>query len=261
MTEAYPSDSELLSLQQDEQTGVEYIATGQSPYYLHFRKLVQRLLLATKRANDLRVFDEGGLNVGIKAGGFWLGTEFVEASGWSGVELADNKEAIYLYIDSDGELVTEEYSGFPEMSEAAHVRLAVVTTSGADITEIADCRGGHGFVLPFAAGGIRRTIEGHTADDTLEVCESGSAHTNLGATEVVTLTLPASAGAGTEFTFAVQAGYQLRIEPGSAAIRDSSGQTAGKYKWADGVGNCIRLVADENGDWVTVSKSGTWTEE
>ena len=68
MAEVYPSDSELLDLLADSETGVEYIPTGTAPYYLHFRKLLYRLLLATKRANDFRVYDEGGLSVGIKPG-------------------------------------------------------------------------------------------------------------------------------------------------------------------------------------------------
>ena len=86
-------------------------------------------------------------------------------------------------------------------------------------------------------------------------------HTNLGASSVVTLSLPASAAAGTCFTFAVQASQELRIEPGTATIRDSSGQTAGKYKSANSIGVCLSLVADSNGDWATAGKSGVWTEE
>ena len=41
----------------------------------------------------------------------------------------------------------------------------------------------------------------------------------------------------------------------------NSGQTADKYKWADAIGECLVLVADENGDWVTVAKNGVWSEE
>ena len=54
MVEVYPSDNELLNITSDSETGVEYISTGQSPYYLQFRKLLYRLLIAVKRANDLR---------------------------------------------------------------------------------------------------------------------------------------------------------------------------------------------------------------
>jgi hypothetical protein len=261
MAEVHPSDNTLLNMQSDSETGVEYIPTGTAPYYLQFRRLLYRLLLAARRANDLRVYDEGGLDIGVKSGKFWLGTEQVSYSGSSGNALADDKAAIYVYLDSAGNLVTNEYTGFPDMSVAPHIRLAVVTTSGGDILLISDSRVGHNFVMPHGAGGVKKTIEAHTGDDTLAVAESGSAHTNLGATGTVTLTLPASAPAGTAFIFAVQAAQELRTDPGAAAIRDDSGQTTGKYKSANGIGECLSLVADANGDWVTVAKNGTWTEE
>jgi len=261
MAEVYPSDNELLNIESDIETGVEYIPTGTSPYYLQFRKLLYRLLLATRRANDLRVFDEGGLDIGVKSGKFWLGNELVSYEGSSGNTLADDKDAIYIYLDSEANLVADEYSGFPDMKTTAHIRLAVVTTSSGAITSIVDARDGHNFYLPYSAGGIKKDIEAHTSDDTLTEAESGSVHNNLGATGVVTLTLPESAAAGTVFCFAVQSSNELRIEPGSAAIRDTSGQAAGKYKSADAIGESITLVADSNGDWVTIAKNGDWTEE
>jgi hypothetical protein len=63
------------------------------------------------------------------------------------------------------------------------------------------------------------------------------------------------------FSFAVQSAQELRIDPGTAAIRDDSGQTADKYKSANAIGSSVSLVADSNGDWITVAKNGTWTEE
>jgi hypothetical protein len=261
MVEVYPSDNELLNIQSDSETGVEYIATGQSPYYLQFRKLLYRLLLAAGRANDLRVYDEGGLDIGVKAGKFWLGTELVEYSGSSGNTLADDKDDIYVYLDGDGNLVTNEYSDFPDMATTPHVRLAVVSTSDGDIASITDCRVGHNFVVPYASGGIKRTLEEHTSNDTLTVAESGGIHSNLGATATLTLTLPSSAPEGTVFTFAVQAAQELRVDPQDASIRDDSGQTADKYKSANTIGASITLVADSNGDWATVAKNGSWSEE
>jgi hypothetical protein len=77
----------------------------------------------------------------------------------------------------------------------------------------------------------------------------------------VTLILPAAAPEGSEFAFAVQAAQELRIDPGSAAIRDDAGQTADKYKSASAIGASLTLVADVNGDWATVAKNETWTEE
>jgi hypothetical protein len=261
MAEVYPSDNELLNVQSDSETGVEYIPTGTSPYYLQFRKLLYRLLLAAKRANDLRVYDEGGLDIGVKEGKFWSGTELVSYGGSSSNTLADDKANIYVYLDSSGNLVTNEYSGFPDMAATPHIRLAVVITSDGDIESITDCRAGHNVVMPYGAGGMKKTIEAHASDDTLMTVESGSVHSNLGATGTVALTLPASAPAGTVFTFVVQAAQELRIDPGAAIIRDDSGQTADKYKSADAIGECLTLVADSNGDWATMAKNGTWTEE
>lgn len=261
MSEVYPSDNELLNVTSDTETGVEYIATGTAPYYLHFRKLLYRLLLATKRANDLRVFDEGGLDIGVKPGKFWPGTQLVSYQGSSGNTLADDKENIYVYLDSSGSLITNEYSGFPDMATVPHIRLAVVTTSSGDITSIVDARGHHNVMMPYGAGGVKKIIEAHTTDEALTAAESGSVHSNLGATGAVTLTLPTSAPAGTVFTFVVQAAQELRVDPGTATIRDDSGQTADKYKAADAIGECLTLIADANGDWATIAKNGTWIEE
>ena len=261
MAEIYPSDNELLNIESDSETGVEYIATGQAPYYLHFRKMLYRLMLACRRANDLRVYCESDLDIGVKAGKFWVGNQLVSYAGSSGNTLADDKAGIYVYLDSSGTLVTDEYTAFPDMATEAHVRLAVVVTSSGSISSITDSRQGHNFCLHYAAGGVKKTIEAHTANDTLTEAESGSVHTNLGAGGAVTLTLPGSASEGVVFTFAVQAAQELRIDPGTATIRDDSGQTADKYKSADAIGECISLAADGNGDWVTIAKSGTWTEE
>ncbi len=109
--------------------------------------------------------------------------------------------------------------------------------------------------------GAKLTIEAHTTDDTLRENESGSVHSNLAAAVAVTLTLPASASKGIHYYFAVQAAQELRIDPGTKTIRDDSGQTADKYKTANAIGESIHIVADANGDWETVSKYGTWTEE
>jgi len=261
MAEVYPADNELLDIISDTETGVEYIPTGTAPYYLHFRKLLYRLLLATKRSNDLRVFDEGNLGIGVKAGKFWVGMTLIDYPGSSGNELADDKASIYVYLDSAGNLVVDEYSAFPDMATSGHVRLAVVTTSGGDITSLIDARDYHSISMPTSGGSGGTTIEAHTSNDTLAESESGSVHTNLGATGTITLTLPPTAAAGTTFTFAVQTAQQLRVDPGTATIRDNSGITPDKYKWADAVGESLTLVADANGDWVTIAKNGTWSEE
>lgn len=257
MSEVYPSDSDLNAILEEVETGVEYIPTGTVSYHLHFRKLLYRLLLAAKRSNDLRVFDEGGLNIGVKAGKFFNGTTLVSYAGSTGNVLAASKANIYVYLNSLGTLVIDEYTAFPVMADEKHVRLAVVTTSTDDITALVDSRDHHSIAVPSSGS----SIESHTANDALTEAESGSYHSNLGATGTVTLTLPATATAGTKFTIACQAAQEIRIDPGTATIRDDVGQTADKYKACSTIGACISLVADENGDWVTIAKNGTWTEE
>ena len=185
----------------------------------------------------------------------------VSYEGSSGNTLADDKANIYIYLDLSGNLVMDEYDGFPDMATTPHIRLAQVSTSGGDVDAITDRRVGHNIVMPSLAGCATKTIEAHTSDDTLTVAESGGVHSNLGATGTVTLTLPASAPSGTFFSFAVQANQYLLVDPGTATIRDDSGQTADKYKKANTIGAALTLVADANGDWVTIGKNGTWTEE
>ena len=151
MSEVYPSDNSLLNLAGDAETGVEYIETGKAPYYLEFRKLQYRLLQATRRANDLRVFDEGGLDIGVKAGKFWFGSILREYTASIGNTLADDKANIYIYINSAGTLVITEYTAFPD-PDTFHIRLAQVTTSGGDITAITDKRGTELFTQPITGG-------------------------------------------------------------------------------------------------------------
>ena len=108
---------------------------------------------------------------------------------------------------------------------------------------------------------MTNTVEDHIADDTLTEHETGGVHSNLGATGAITLTLPTVEKAGIKFTFAVQAAQELRVDPGAATILDDSGQTADKYKTANAIGESIQIISNSAGDWYTISKNGTWTEE
>jgi len=144
MAEVYPSDAALNALSSDTETGVEYITTGQAPYYTNWRKAMQRHLLASKRANDLRVFDEGSLDVGVKAGKYFTGTAYGSYSGSTGNTLTDNTTN-YLYLNSAGAL-TVNTTGYPS-DRVNHIRLATVTTASGEITAITDDRG-YSFISP-----------------------------------------------------------------------------------------------------------------
>ena len=203
MAEVYPSDSALNALLSEAETGVEYIPTGTTPYYLHFRKLLYRLLLATRRANDLRVFDEGGLSIGVKAGKFFNGSSFVVYAGSSGNALADNQSAIYIYLDISGNLVTTEYTAFPDPASVVHVRLAVVTTSGGDITSINDARDHHSHSVNISP--VKRTVDDQRFTVNITEAQTGSIFTNYGALEMAIYNLPDPASSGLIYTFSLAA--------------------------------------------------------
>lgn len=105
----------------------------------------------------------------------------------------------------------------------------------------------------------------HTAAYTISRHETGHiVHTNLGAGAAVTITLPQTVSAGFVCRFAVMTGgQQLRIDPGAAGAIYVNGakQTDDKYIWADDEGESITLIADGNGDWISMYGVGTWGVE
>lgn len=111
--------------------------------------------------------------------------------------------------------------------------------------------------------GQRLRYEAHTAGDTLTEQESGSLHSNAGASGTITLTLPPVED-GLEFTFVVRAAQQLRLDPnGTETISlPSTGVpgAAGKYLVADAIGESVRLVG-AGGNWHVLGYTGTWTAE
>jgi len=223
---------------------------------LHFRKLLYRLLLSTRRANDFRVYHEGGLVYGIKPGRFFNGVKVVEYAGSSGNVLADDS-LFYIYLDSTGTIQFKE-SDYWHDPIGPEVWLAEVTTSNGDITSIVDCRDVHSMSMPFID---RPIVEAHTANDQLSSSESGSIHTNRGATGPVTIFMPNYHVAGSRFTVSVQAAQELRIDPVAAVIVDESGVRVSKYKSCSTVGAFMTVVDDGDGNWMVTGKSGTWVEE
>jgi hypothetical protein len=115
-------------------------------------------------------------------------------------------------------------------------------------------------VRPVVPHGV--VVEDHTANDTLLAAESGSIHTNAGASGAITLTLPSGAPAGTIFTFVVAAVQNLAIKAGnndkiilgndSDALADGEALTLTPGD-ANDVGMCITLVALSSGDWLPIS--------
>ncbi len=138
MSERYPDDSSLLALAEDAHSGVEYIATGKSPYFLEFRRLVQRLLLTAGRAGDLRVYQDGDLTIGVRDGRCVIGDAVVAYSGAGDVGVADD-ETTSVWLDEAGVLQTGT-AGMPS-DRTMFVPLADVVSADGVITSVTDRRG------------------------------------------------------------------------------------------------------------------------
>lgn len=108
------------------------------------------------------------------------------------------------------------------------------------------------------------SVEVHTASDTLTASESGTWHTNQGASGAITFTLPA-ATVGLRFGFCVQTAQELRIDPnGSETISATATGVpgaAGKYLTADAVQELVEIACIKAGSWAVLRAVGTWTHE
>lgn len=138
MPETYPDDSTLLDLTQDDVTGVEYIPTGQSPYVMAYRRMLYRLLRASERANDLRVYAMGGRMVGVRAGRCFVGDQARDVAEAVPIEL-DADATTHLYIDAAGTVATST-TGLPA-DRSRFIPLAQVATDSDSITQLTDLRG------------------------------------------------------------------------------------------------------------------------
>jgi len=143
MTELYPSDTIInaLSGTNDAEQGVTYPAIYEAPYYTTFYKMLYRLLDVARRAGDLRVYKDGTLTFGVKAGKFFHNDQFVEFPGATGQSLT-NDAVNSIYLTAAGTLVVN-VTGFPVPSVTPHIRLATINTSGGayEHDDISDQRG------------------------------------------------------------------------------------------------------------------------
>lgn len=138
MPETYPDDATLLVQDEDAATGVPYIPTGVSPYFLQYRRMLHRLLRASERANDLRVYPAGGRMVGVRGGRCFVGAQPRSVAAVEPIEL-DADATTHLYIDTAGEVQTST-AGLPA-DRATFIPLAEATTDADHVTSLTDLRG------------------------------------------------------------------------------------------------------------------------
>jgi hypothetical protein len=138
MSEFYPDDASLLAMAQDSHSGVEMIPTGQSPYVLAFRRLMQRLLLATGRAGDLRVYQDGDLSVGVRPGRCRVQGASLDFVGCTEIAIAPSA-VTHLWLDGGGN-VQSATDGLPA-DRSTGLPLAQVAADAIHITALIDLRG------------------------------------------------------------------------------------------------------------------------
>lgn len=138
MPEVYPDDATLLAMSEDAATGVEYIATGRSPYYLEFRRMLHRLLRSAERANDLRVYQDGDLTVGVRPGRCRIGDAVISFAGAEGVAVAASGQT-HVWLDAAG-AVQSGTAGLPTDANS-YLPLARVEAGASVISVVEDLRG------------------------------------------------------------------------------------------------------------------------
>lgn len=99
----------------------------------------------------------------------------------------------------------------------------------------------------------------HSQITYIALSNTGKIHTNRGSGGLIRLWLPQIAPKGIEFTFVITEQYELRIDPQDRTIFADNDALDGRYYGASDVGSVLRVCADENGDWIVIAKSGTWT--
>jgi hypothetical protein len=144
MGEWYPDDASLLTLTQDPATGVEYIPTGQSPYYLSFRRLLYRLLRATERANDFRVYQDGALSLGVRPGRAHLAGQAIDFAGQTGIGIGA-EVTVHVWLDDQG--LVQTGNSWPS-DRTSFLPLATVTSDAEAVETVTDRRGEAYLQLP-----------------------------------------------------------------------------------------------------------------
>jgi len=143
MTEHYPSDADLnaMSGTLDSEQEVLYVATGESPYFTSFYKMLYRMLDVARRAGDFRVYKDGDLTFGVRAGRIANGTYQLDYQGDTQQPLADNATT-HIYLDANASIQTTTGT-MPLPTAVPHLPLASITTAngGYTLADITDLRG------------------------------------------------------------------------------------------------------------------------
>ncbi len=143
MSETALTDSVAAALSgtTDTDTDLTYPTNQAADYANSVFRALHRLNTIVEAVNELRVFKDGALTYGVRAGKFLDGDTARNYAGADAQALTDD-DTNYIYLIADGTL-TINTTGFPVPSATPHIPLAtILTASGAyDIDDITDYRG------------------------------------------------------------------------------------------------------------------------
>ena len=218
MAEQYPSDTTLnaLSGSSDDEQGVLFLTIAESPYYTNFYKMLYRLLDVARRAGDLRVFKDGDLTFGVRAGLYMNGdtpVSFAETT----AESLDDDDTTYIYLTATGTLTTN-VTGFPDPSTTPHVPLATIAV-GSDSTAAISGEYNHEDITDYRGRAIMATLSSATAANANTLVDGSNAdalhiHAAAGLTAAVQDDIP-----DLNVTFGAEAGDEIVI---TAQVRDAA---------------------------------------
>lgn len=160
----------------DSDTDLKYHSPGDASYFTEGQRQRHRLLtLAKAISNSLRVFRDGALTFGVRAGSAGDGEATYSYAGSAGNALTDDAtNYIYLDIDSAALRLVCNTTGLPDPSTTPHIPLATIVTAGGsyDCDDITDLRASAVFALRAAmtAAGANTLVAGAASNaDALHV--------------------------------------------------------------------------------------------
>jgi len=116
----------------DSDTDAVYPTIGESTYYTTMYRMLQRMLEVEKLVNELRVYQDGALTFGVRAGRASHGTNVYSYAGATEQSLTDDTtNYIWLQVDSGALTLYVNTSAFPDPSATPHIPLATIATGTA----------------------------------------------------------------------------------------------------------------------------------
>ena len=153
MSEIQLTDAEANALHgtTDSDTDFKYHSPGDAGYFTEGQRQRHRMLTIAKAiSNALRVYRDGTLTFGVRAGTVGDGATAHAYAGSAGNELTDDAtNYIYLDIDSAALRLVCNTTGLPDASATPHIPLATILTAdgGYGFDDITDLRASGVFAL------------------------------------------------------------------------------------------------------------------